>query len=263
MDKSILDISVNSLLLLYAVAGFILLAYYYLKLNLFKELLTALLRMTIQLTIAGFILVYIFNINSFWLILLVFVFMASFASHTIIKKAKISISGFLPKIFITVFLNGALITSFFLYVIVHPEPWYDARYFIPIAGMALGNSMNACALALDRFIDSIKNNPKHVETMLVLGGTKYEAVKSFFKSSIRSACLPIITNMSGIGLVFLPGMMSGQILSGTDPVIAVRYQIAIMIIIASSVTFASFFSLFFAYKSVFDSRDRLIGELFE
>ncbi|MEC9491709.1 ABC transporter permease [Flexistipes sp.] len=263
MEKSILDISVSSLLILYAMAGFVLLVYHYLKLNLFKELLTALLRMTLQLTIAGFILVYIFNINSFWLILIVFIFMASFAGHTILKKSKLAIPGFFPKIFITVFLNGAVITSFFLYVIVQPDPWYDARYFIPIAGMALGNSMNACALALDRFFDSIKNNPKYVETILVLGGTKFESVKSFFSNSIRSACLPIITNMSGVGLVFLPGMMTGQILSGTDPVVAVKYQIAIMIIITASVTFASLFSLFFAYKSVFDSEDRLKGELFE
>jgi len=82
VEKSILDISVSSLLILYAIAGFVLLVYHYLKLNLFKDLLTALLRMTLQLTIAGFILVYIFNINSFWLILIVFIFMASFAGHT-------------------------------------------------------------------------------------------------------------------------------------------------------------------------------------
>ncbi len=263
MEKSILDISVNSLLILYVVTGFILLIYQYMKLDLVKDLLISLMRMTLQLTVAGFILVYIFNINSFWLILIVFIFMASFAAQTILKKSQLVIPRFFPKIFITVFFNGSIITSFFLYVIVQPDPWYDARYFIPIAGMALGNSMNACALALDRFFDSIKNNPKHVETILVLGGTKFESVKSFFSNAIRSACLPIITNMSGVGLVFLPGMMTGQILSGTNPVVAVKYQIAIMIIITVSVTFASLFSLFFAYKSVFDSRDRLKGELFE
>jgi len=263
LEKSILDISITSLITLYALAGLILAIYHYLKLHLFKDLFIALARMTLQLSIAGFILIYIFRLNSFWLILLVFVFMAVFASHTIYKKSAIPIPNFYPKIFITVFLNGFLITAFFLYIIVGTDPWYDARYFIPIAGMALGNSMSACALALDRFLEAIKTNPKHVETILALGGTTFESVKSFFANAIRSACLPIITNMSGVGLVFLPGMMTGQILSGTDPFVAVKYQIAIMIIITASITFASLFSLFFAYKSVFDSKDRLKGDFFE
>lgn len=263
MEKSILDISLTSLMIIYFLAGFVLFIYNFLRLNLFRDFLIAIARMTLQLSVAGFVLIYVFKLNSFWLILIVFILMAGFASHTIYKKSGIGVPDFLPKIFITVFLNGFLITSFFLYIIVRPEPWYDARYFIPIAGMALGNSMNACALALDRFFDYIKSNPKNVETVLALGGTKFESVKVFFANSIRSACLPIITNMSGVGLVFLPGMMTGQILSGTDPAVAVRYQIAIMIIITSSVTFASLFALFFAYKSVFDSGDFLKGELFE
>ncbi|MDY6820303.1 MAG: iron export ABC transporter permease subunit FetB [Deferribacterota bacterium] len=265
MDTSItiVNISINRFILLYLFIGFVLLIYNYLKLSIFKDLLIAVCRMTVQLIIAGFILLYIFDINSFWLVILVFTFMSCFATHTILRRAHMRIPKYFFKIFIPVFLNGLFMSFFFLYIIVHPEPWYDARYFIPITGMALGNSMNACALAIDRFLDSIKNNLKEIETILVLGGTQYESIKKFYSNSIKSACIPIITNMSGIGLVFLPGLLTGQILSGVNPLIAIKYQIAIMIIIVSSITFTSIFTLFVTFKSIFDTRDRLKYELID
>jgi putative ABC transport system permease protein len=257
MNSHILDINVYLLILCYGLSGIIITLFHFLKIGLVKELIIAISRMTIQLVIASYILKYVFKINDVYLILFIFLFMSGFASQIIFKKSKISLQKMRYILFAIVFVISLSLTLFLLVIITKAKPWYDAKYFIPISGMILGNSMNACALALDRFQNDIKDHRKKVETMLTLGATPYEACSAYIKKAMRNAALPFITSMSGIGIVFIPGMMTGQLLSGTDPLIALKYQIAIMMSIASSVVFTSLLSLYFAHKLIFDNKDRL------
>lgn len=256
-----LDISILSLLFCYGLAGIIIVIFHILKIGLTKDLLISVGRMTIQLIIASYILKYIFSINSVYLILMIFLFMSGFASNIIYSKLQIKIKKMRYILFTIVFFVSLLLTLFLLILVTDATPWYDAKFFIPIAGMILGNSMNACVLALDRFGSDIYDNRKKVETMLTMGATPYEASSYYMKKAMKNAAIPFITSMSGIGIVFIPGMMTGQLLSGTDPMIALKYQIAIMMAIASSVVFTSLISLYFLHTMMFDKQYRLISHL--
>lgn len=260
MNAVILDIQLISLVLCYGLAGMILTLFYILKIGLTKELSISVLRMTVQLIVASYILKYIFSINNIYLIVLLFLFMSGFASQIIYKKSGAGLKKIRFHLFVVVFGVALTLTLFLLVLVTKAEPWYDAKYFIPIAGMILGNSMNACALALDRFSGDMKENRKMVETFLTMGATSYEASAMYIKKAMRNAALPFITNMSGIGIVFIPGMMTGQLLSGTDPMISLKYQIAIMMAIAASVVLTSLLTLFFSHRLMFDTKGRFIHE---
>jgi putative ABC transport system permease protein len=257
MNNHIINISLISMIFCYGLAGIIISLFYVLKIGLSKELIISVSRMTVQLVLASYLLKYIFNVNNVYLILLMFVVMSAFASNIIFKKSKAGIKELRFVLFPIVFIIGLLLSLFLLLIITKVTPWYNARYFIPMAGMILGNSMNACALALDRFTSDVKGNFKAVETILSMGGTPYEACSMYIKKAMRNAALPFIASMNGIGIVFIPGMMTGQLLSGTDPLVAFKYQIAMMMSIASSVVFTSLLSLYFAHKFLFDEYGRL------
>ncbi|MEF3255345.1 MAG: ABC transporter permease [Deferribacterales bacterium] len=242
------DISLISMILLYLFSGALIAFTEILKLNMLKEFLISLFRMSIQLFLGSIILLYIFKINTLWIVMAFFVLMSIVASITIIKKSKIKKGSF---IYINVFVVTLLVTFIFQFFIIQHNLWYDARYFITIAGMIMGNSMNASALALERFKNEITENYDLVKTFLSFGANDFEAISLFFRKSLKASLIPIITNMSSIGIVFFPGMMTGQILAGSDPTIAVKYQIAIMIMISISVLITTFLNLFFLMKNLF------------
>ncbi|KAA0259100.1 iron export ABC transporter permease subunit FetB [Deferribacter autotrophicus] len=255
--KDIIDISFQGILIIYGLVFLNLILVELLKFKLLKNFLIAIVRMSLQLFLAGLILKFIFKLNTASLIFTIFFIMAFFASHIILNKAKIPSRKIFPYIFISITLVTLIIGFLFIKIIIGLTPWYEARYFIPLMGMILGNSMNGCALAIERFYSGVKEKKKVVETYLCHGATTFEATKNFIIQSLKAATLPYITSMSGIGLVFLPGMMTGQILSGTNPIIAVKYQLSIMIIIFTSVVFSSLLVVFFSYKLFFDKFGRI------
>lgn len=248
MSDSAKDISLISMVILYLFSGGLGLFIHILKLGILKDFIYSLLRMSVQLFVGSFVLMYVFKINTLWIVLIFFTIMSVVASRTVIQKSKI---GEVFFIYPTIFLSSFIITFIFQFVIVRADVWYDARYFITISGMIMGNSMNACAVALDRFNSDLKENYDLIETLFSLGATNFEAVSIFFKKSLRSALMPIITNMSSVGIVFFPGMMTGQILAGSDPTVAVKYQIATMVTIAISVLITTILNLYFSMKIFF------------
>ncbi|MGB9732016.1 MULTISPECIES: ABC transporter permease [Calditerrivibrio] len=245
MSDSAKDISIISMAILYLFSGGLGLLIHILKLGILKDFIYSLIRMSFQLFLGSFVLMYIFKINTLWIVLLFFTLMSVVASRTIIQKSKIGESFFIYPI---IFFTSFLLTFIFQVVIVGTDTWYDARYFITISGMIMGNSMNACAVALDRFNNDLKENYDLIETLFSFGASNFEAVSIFFKKSLRSALMPIITNMSSVGIVFFPGMMTGQILAGSNPTVAVKYQIAIMITIAIFVLISTMLNLYFNMK---------------
>jgi putative ABC transport system permease protein len=150
------------------------------------------------------------------------------------------------------------ILIFFIVVIVGQDPLYDPRYVIPLGGMIIGNSMNACAIAFERFHSLMKRDHRLILTMLSLGATGKEATATQFKEALKAAFLPILITMSATGMVVLPGMMTGQILSGTAPITAVRYQIAIMMGITSSNALVAYLILCLENKEFFNERHQFL-----
>ena len=142
-------------------------------------------------------------------------------------------------------------------MIIDTDPWYQPRYAIPLLGMMLGNTMNGIALGLDRLIQTTWDQREVVEARLMLGQSWQEAIADIRRESIRSAMIPIINSMSVAGLVSLPGMMTGQILGGSPPQEAVKYQILIMFLIASGIGFGTFAAVSLGARRLFDSRHRL------
>jgi putative ABC transport system permease protein len=149
---------------------------------------------------------------------------------------------------------------YFLLVVLRVNPWYNPRYFIPIAGMIIGNSMTGVSVGVNQLVDGMQTKKHLVESALMLGASPKIAAKDIVNSAFDSAILPTINSMLGMGIVFLPGMMTGQILSGTSPLTAIEYQIAIMLSILGSVALTVVIFVQLGYKSFFNSEDQLIIE---
>lgn len=223
-----------------------------------KEIFISSIRMTIQLILMGYVLVYLFNTSSPLYTILILITMELFSINNIIKRTKGKLSSKLKKIIALSMIVGTVsCLLYFLLVVVSISPWYDPRYFIPIAGMLIGNSMTGISLGVNRLIDEIQTQKNLVEGALMLGATPKIAAKQIVDNAFDSAILPTINSMVGMGIVFLPGMMTGQILSGTSPVTAIEYQIAIMLGILGSVALTVILFVQLGYKTFFNAQSQL------
>ena len=119
-------------------------------------------------------------------------------------------------------------------VIIRPDTWYEPRYAIPLTGIVLGNAMNAASIAGDRFVGSLKNHQIEIETHLSLGATPAQAVEKYRQEAVKAGLIPTVNAMMVVGIVTLPGIITGQLLSGADPLNAAMYQMLIMFMLAFS-----------------------------
>jgi putative ABC transport system permease protein len=222
------------------------------------EILLASFRMTIQLVAVGFVLDYIFaNQNPFFSILILLI-MEIFAIYNIYGRVQGEISKSLKKIIaISMFSGTSISILFFLLIIIQIEPWYRADYFIPLSGMLIGNSMTGISLGVNHLVNGFKDNKKLIENYLMLGAEPLLAVKKITNRAFYNAVLPTINSMMGMGIVFLPGMMTGQILAGASPITAIKYQIAIMMGILGSVTLTVYFMVNKGSKTFFNERKQI------
>lgn len=226
-----------------------------------KELIISTVRMTLQLTLTGYILVYVFKNSNPFVTILIVAFMEVFAIYNVYNRTKFKLSSKLKKIIAISMAFGTLASLlYFLLVVVQISPWYNPRYFIPIAGMIIGNSMTAIALSVNGLVDGINARKNLIESALMLGATPKMATKEIVDNTFDSAILPTINSMVGMGIVFLPGMMTGQILSGTSPVTAIHYQIATMLGILGSVSLTVILFVHLGYKTFFNQESQLIVE---
>lgn len=223
------------------------------------EILISSIRMTIQLILTGYILVYLFNAPSPLYTILVLIAMEAFSVYNIIKRTKGKLSPKLKQIIALSMIGGTVPCLFyFLLVVVRISPWYTPQYFIPIAGMLIGNSMTGISLGVNRLVDGMETQKNLIEGALMLGATPKIAAKHIVDNAFDSAILPTINSMVGMGIVFLPGMMTGQILSGTSPVTAIEYQIAIMLGILGSVALTVVIFVQLGYRTFFNDQSQLI-----
>ncbi len=223
-----------------------------------KEIIIASIRMTLQLVLTGYILMYLFENSNPVITVLVIVIMEVFAVYNIYKRVKLTLSLKLKKIIAIAMLTGTTSSLlFFIFVVIHISPWYDPRYFIPIAGMFIGNSMTGISLGVSRLVDGITDNRHLIESALMLGASPKNASREIVNNAFDSAILPTINSMVGMGIVFLPGMMTGQILSGISPITAIEYQIAIMLGILGSVALSVILFVQMGYKTFFNNEHQL------
>jgi putative ABC transport system permease protein len=224
-----------------------------------REVIIACLRMTLQLMLMGYVLVYLFANPSPWLTVLVLGVMELFAFFTIINrfKGKMRLS---LKLVAGLSLGVGTLSCivYFLLVVVQVAPWYDPQYVIPLAGMFIGNSMTGVALAVRSLLEGMATNKAVIEEALMLGAEPKMAVQNVINSTLEAAILPTINSMAGMGIVFLPGMMTGQILAGLSPTTAISYQIAIMLGILGSVAVAVIMTLLLGYRTFFNREKQLI-----
>lgn len=224
-----------------------------------KEILISTFRMTIQLVLIGYILVYVFkNANPLYTLVIISI-MEIFAINNIYKRTKVKLSSKIKKIIALSMIFGTLASIlYFLFIVINIKPWYDPRYFVPIAGMLIGNSMTGISLGVNRLVDGMYSQKHLIESSLMLGATPKMASKQIVDSAFDAAILPTINSMLGMGIIFLPGMMTGQILSGTSPVTAIKYQIAIMLGILGSVSLTVILFVHLGYRTFFNEHSQLV-----
>jgi putative ABC transport system permease protein len=223
-----------------------------------KEIIISSIRMTLQLILTGYILMFLFENSNPFIIIFVIGIMEAFAVYNIFKRVKVNLSQKLKKIIAISMVAGTTASLlYFIFVVINLSPWYDPRYFIPIAGMLIGNSMTGISLGVNRLVDGMTTQKHLIESALMLGASPKTASKEIVDNAFDSAILPTINSMVGMGIVFLPGMMTGQILSGTSPITAIEYQIAIMLGILGSVALTVILFVQFGYKTFFNEQHQL------
>ncbi|WP_313339699.1 ABC transporter permease [Sedimentibacter sp.] len=226
------------------------------KINQTHLLITASIRMTVQLILAGLILTYIFQTPHPVFVILYIASMVAFSIRRVLSKNKDINRNFKISVSLSLSFSGLSIIIYFISIVVG-ESIFNPQYTIPIAGMIMGNSMTGVTLALKTFTENIKSQRTKIDTLLNLGATPKKILLPYVNNAIETALLPTLNSMLGMGIVSLPGMMTGQILSGTLPTTAIMYQIAIMIAICTSVCLTVFCSLNFGYKTLYNKRNQI------
>ena len=260
MQKTIIDLTLWQLALAFLLIGVVYAVALVERLNLGKDIFVSAARMTVQLVLLALVLKFVFAVEAWFLVLLIFLWMVFWAAQAVAQRTGIRFRGMKKIVFWSLLVGGGSVTFFFVLMVVHPSPWYQPRYFIPLAGMIMGNSMNGSALALERFYSDVRQNRLGIETLLALGATAAQSSRQAYRKAFRAALLPPLMAMSSMGIVSIPGMMTGQILSGTAPLIAVKYQIAIMTAIVGTVALNALLILNFERKVLFNKFHQLVLE---
>ena len=202
------------------------------SLGLEGQLIFAAGRSILQLLFVGYVLDFIFALDKAWAVVIILGVMLTIA--TIVARNRISkkIKGLLPIVWVSLLASSALTLSYIIVLMIQPTNWYEPQYLIPLTGMVLGNAMNAATLAGERLASKINSSRQEIETHLSLGATAQQAIASYRREAIRTGLIPTLNNMMVVGMVSLPGMFTGQVLAGSDPLNAASYQILILFAIA-------------------------------
>jgi len=228
-------------------------------LRLEKSIAIAAVRMLVQLALVALVLKFIFTQSSaFWTIVMALVMVFAAGIEVVSRQSRRLAS--LPALAFssgTLLFIGMTITGLGVGVMIGPDPWYAPRYVLPILGMVLGNTMTAISLVLSTFSEAANRERTAIEARLALGSHRFQAMSGPLHVALRTGMMPILNSMATTGIVALPGMMTGQILAGVDPVDAAKYQVLIMFLIASATALGSFCAGLGAILLLSDNRHRL------
>jgi len=228
-----------------------------LRLGLEKSLIIASVRMIVQLLLIGYVLEWLFTLSNPWLVIAIALLMAGVAGMSAVNRTSRRFPGIYWRSLLSVLVASFLITNLSVAGIIQVQPWYNPQYLIPMLGMILGNTLTGISLGLDRFMEGLVTNRNAIETLLALGANRWEASHREIKNAVRTGMIPIINSMMVMGLVSLPGMMTGQILAGANPLDAVRYQIIITFAIASGSALGTLGVVLLAWLALFTPNHQL------
>ncbi len=215
-------------------------------------------RSLLQLLVVGYVLDFVFALHNWLAVLLVILFMLSVAAITARNRIDRQRRGLLPIVWLSLIASTGLTVAYVIVAIVQPPVWYEPQYLIPLTGMLLGNAMNGASLAGDRLINAIKQNHQEIETYLCLGATPKQAIFNYQKEAIRTGLIPTLNTMMVVGLVTFPGMFTGQVLAGANPLNAASYQILILFAIALANLIATLLITESLYRRFFNANLQLV-----
>ena len=187
-----------------------------------RRIVVSSVRCFMQLLAAGFLLTYLFEFQTWWLVALVLAAMVIAATQIAVSRVKSRIPGLVPSVFVSLFVSSLVVGFIVVEGVVHADPWFNARQVVPIVGMIMGNAMAAVAVAA-----------------------------SSLKAAIGAGMTPVLANMSAAGIVTFPGMMTGQLLAGADPLSAAKYQIVVMLMLSAANTVAIVTACYMTYRKRF------------
>ena len=231
-----------------------------LRLKLERSLLIASLRMVTQLIIIGLALDWIFGQSDWYWIIGLATVMTSIAGFTAASSNERRYPGIWLDSLISIGLSSWIATGFTLVIVQQgSSEWLTGQFIIPLLGMVLGNVLNGISVGLTTLTDSFATHKDRIESQLALGATSYEAAKPMIQRALRAGMTPMINSMMVVGLVSLPGMMTGQLLSGVDPLEAVKYQIVIMFLIAAATAMGTGGIVLLGYRRLFNESHQFIA----
>ena len=189
-------------------------------------------RTILQLLVVGYILEFIFEFNNPWAVLAVLAVMLTIAAIVARNRISKKYPILLPLVWGSILVSSALTLGYTNLLVIQPAKWYEPQYLIPLAGIVFGNAMNGAAIAGERLVSIINTSRLEIETHLSLGATPQQAVEQYRKDAIKAGLIPTLNQMMVVGIVTLPGIITGQLLSGVNPLDASSYQILIMFMLA-------------------------------
>lgn len=236
---------------------------WYFRIPILRRLGVAVLRMTVQLSLVGLALIYLFRWENQWLNLAWVVGMIVFAAFSAINNSELDYRRFFLPVFAALCLSSLSILFFFNGVLLDLSNVFSAQYLIVIGGMLLGNALKGIVIGISAFYQQVDRQRQQYRYHLAAGASQWEAIIPFFRHSLKAALNPSIASMATLGVVFLPGMMTGQIIGGSTPDTAIRYQLAIMVVVFVCITLSVGLAIGFSLKRSFDGYGNLRPGVFK
>ena len=254
--NSIIKLSIIQFSAIYILLLVVLAIMKHAKIKQTKLLFIASLRMTIQLILAGLVLTYIFENPKPLFTIFYIIAMVMFSFHRVLSKQPRLNKRFKIAIMLSIGISGIFVIGYFVGGVIGISI-FNPRYTIPIGGMIIGNAMTGVSLALKTFMENILSQRSKIDTLLNLGVSPKAILAPYVNQALETALLPTLNSMLSMGIISLPGMMTGQILSGTLPLTAIMYQIAIMIAICTAVCLSVFSTLTLGYKTLYNHKNQI------
>lgn len=229
-----------------------------LRLGLERQLIWASVRTVVQLLAIGYVLGWVFEFAYWYVVLPIMCLMTLIAGTSAAGRGKRTYAGQRIDSIASVWISSWLVTAVGLFAVIRIHPWYEPQYAIPILGMILGNTLTGVSLGMERMTQELISGRGTIEMILALGGTRWEAAQQAARHAVRAGMMPTLNQMTVVGIVSLPGMMTGQVLAGENPEDAVRYQIVIMFLIAAASALGTVGAVLLTYRRLFSTDHRFL-----
>jgi putative ABC transport system permease protein len=253
-NLSLWDVAIAALLIV--VNGAVSVA---LKLDLERKLAWAAVRTVVQLLAIGYVLGWVFQFDRWFVVLPLMVLMTLIAGFAGAQRGALTYAGQRRDSVVSIWVSSWLVAAVGLFVVIRIHPWYEPQYAIPILGMILGNTLTGVSLGIERMTEELTARRDRVDMALALGAARWEAAQGPARQAVRAGMIPTLNQMAVVGVVSLPGMMTGQVLAGQSPLQAVRYQIVIMFLIAASSALGTVGAVLLTYRRLFSADHRFLA----